>query len=198
MKESELFKAVSYDFAAPEEFFQQRLMKYEIAFSPKSIVEIGGSTSRNISKVYPGGKYLNLDIAPNAAIPTQLCDVNQGIPLDVNSVTLAYSNNTFEHLEKPWKVAEEIHRILEPGGYCFVSTIFAWRYHPVPDDFWRFTHHGLKSIFEKMHCLECNFNIAPRRNDVRGFWENGYDHVPVDDLGGWRENWGVYFLGKKS
>jgi hypothetical protein len=27
--------------------------------------------------------------------------------------------------------------------------------------------------------------------DVSGYWRSGRDSVPIDELGGWRENWAV-------
>ena len=31
-----------------------------------------------------------------------------------------------------------------------------------------------------------------------GFWTNGKDSVPLDWLGGWRENWASYHIGIKG
>lgn len=48
-----------------------------------------------------------------------------------------------------------------------------------------------------MEPIDYDFDLTQRRDDIRGFWANKLDYVPIDDLGGWRENWGVYYIGKK-
>ena len=45
--------------------------------------------------------------------------------------------------------------------------------------------------------FESGFDISNRREDIRGLWPDKRDSVPVDELGGWRENWSVYYVGRK-
>jgi hypothetical protein len=87
--------------------------------------------------------------------------------------------------------------MLREDGILFIATLFSWRYHPVPEDYYRFTPAGLEILFEDIACLETNFNSYFRRHDMRGFWNSKRDAVPLDSLGGWRENWKVYYFGKK-
>ncbi|MEI2422555.1 hypothetical protein V6O07_19915, partial [Arthrospira platensis SPKY2] len=82
-------------------------------------------------------------------------------------------------------------------GICYISTVFSWRYHPVPIDYWRYSPDCLTFLFHGLQKIDANFNSFYRRKDIRGFWPNKLDECPVDDLGGWRENWVVYFVGKK-
>ena len=39
----------------------------------------------------------------------------------------------------PWLAAAEIARILKPGGLAITHTLFSWRNHPCPIDYWRFS-----------------------------------------------------------
>lgn len=66
----------------------------------------------------------------------------------------------FEHLAMPWKVAEEIFKVLKPGGYVYICTHFAWALHERPWHFFHFTDMGLKVLFNEtlgFKCLESGF-----------------------------------------
>ncbi|AWM28070.1 methyltransferase domain-containing protein [Sinorhizobium fredii] len=194
VKHPALFNVES--FKSPQEFCLKLLRKFDIT-TPKVVVEIGGSVGANAHQMFPDSDYANLDLAHSDKVKTIVCDVTKGIPLPPNSVDLLYSNDAFEHISKPWLAAQNIEKILKPGGVVFIGTLFAWRYHPVPGDYWRYTHQGLVELFDGLECLEANFNAFHRREDARGHWGSKRDHVPVDMLGGWRENWKVYYLGRK-
>lgn len=53
----------------------------------------------------------------------------------------------FEHLERPWIAAQELLRVLKPGGTGVVSIPFMFRIHGDPFDFSRLTEQGIRSIF---------------------------------------------------
>jgi SAM-dependent methyltransferase len=194
VKHPALFNAES--FKSPQDFCLKLLRKYSIP-TPKVVVEIGGSVGANAHQMFPLAEYANLDLADSDKVKTIVCDVTKGIPLPPNSVDLLYSNDAFEHISKPWLAAQNIENVLKPGGIAFIATLFSWRYHPVPGDYYRYTHEGLVELFDGLECLEANFNSFHRREDNRGHWGSKRDHVPVDMLGGWRENWKVYYLGRK-
>lgn len=184
-------------FKDPQEFCLRLLKKYDIA-TPNRVIEIGGSVGANAHQMFPNSDYSNLDLAESDKVKTIVCDVTKGIPLEPNSVDFLYSNDAFEHISKPWLAAENIQKVLKPGGVVFIGTLFSWRYHPVPGDYWRYTHQGLVELFDGLECIEANFNVFHRREDARGHWGSKRDHVPVDIMGGWRENWKVYYLGRKA
>lgn len=55
--------------------------------------------------------------------------------------------SVLEHSRRPWLLAANLERLLKPGGSIFVSVPFVWRCHGYPDDYWRLTPNGLRSIF---------------------------------------------------
>lgn|GEM_PF-1600462 len=181
----------------PQKHATKLIAKYGDLKAIARVLEIGGSISANFSNCIPWATYYNLDIENSQSIPTIVGDITKALDIESNSFDLIYSNNTLEHIKEPWLAAEQICRILKPGGYCYVSTVWSWRYHPVPVDYYRFSPDCLEFLFRSVEKLEANFNSASRRRDIRGFWPNRHDSVPVDWLGGWRENWVVYFFGRK-
>ncbi len=116
---------------------------------------------------------------------------------EIESATydVVVSVDVFEHVRRPWLAADEITRILRPGGLSYTSTLFSWRYHPVPVDYWRFTPECLEFLFGELEMIEAEFDAAERRRDIRGHGRR--DQVHVDALGGWRENWRVTHVGRK-
>jgi SAM-dependent methyltransferase len=52
-----------------------------------------------------------------------------------------------EHTRKPWLVAQEIHRILKPGGKAFIDWPFLQPVHGYPSHYFNATREGLRSVF---------------------------------------------------
>ena len=58
--------------------------------------------------------------------------------------------SVLEHCGEPFEMARNLSRLLAPGGYICISAPFAWRIHPYPDDFWRFTPAGIRRLFSEI------------------------------------------------
>lgn len=98
-----------------------------------------------------------------------------------------FSNNVFEHIMEPWAAAAECVRILKKNGITIHIAPFSWRYHPVPVDYFRYSHDGLKHLFERtgeIETLLSAYDISERRKDHRGGKIGILDVPPVDELGG--------------
>lgn len=69
------------------------------------------------------------------------------LPIADCSFDFAFADMIFEHIEgNPWEAYREIDRILKPGGFLVLTTVFSFPYHPCPGDFWRYTESGLRMI----------------------------------------------------
>lgn len=196
--ESLLTKAINFT-GSTHEHARQLFDSHNLnaAIQGGKVLEIGGSYSQNSMGIFPEFEYLNLDIENNEKLPTIVGDITQPIDLPDDYFDIIVSHQTFEHITEPWKAAQQMVRLLKPGGFCYVSTVWSWRYHPVPIDYWRFSPDCLAFLFRDLQKLESNFNVGQRRSNIQGLWPNFADAVPVDYLGGWRENWSVYYAGTK-
>lgn len=58
--------------------------------------------------------------------------------------------SVLEHSRRPWLLAENLERALLPGGTLFVAAPFVWRVHNYPSDYFRFTIHGMMSLFKSI------------------------------------------------
>lgn len=116
------------------------------------------------------------------------------------SYDIIFSNNVFEHLEQPWDAAKECVRLTKKNGLIIHNAPFAWRYHPCPVDYFRFSSQGLASLFTRtreVDILFSGYDISDRRNDHRGSMKMNLDVPPIDEYGGFRENWMSIFIGIK-
>jgi SAM-dependent methyltransferase len=78
----------------------------------------------------------------------EIVDLATGIgPLPENHFALAVCCSVLEHVSKPWKMAENITRVVAPGGRLYMSVPWVWRYHAYPDDYFRFSFRGVLSLF---------------------------------------------------
>ena len=164
------------------------------------LLDLGGGLGE-VQNLRNGFEYWLIDIEPGEDADKVIKhDITEGLPFDNNSLDIIYSNQVLEHIKQPINIVKEINRVLKNSGLCLLSTVFSYRYHPFPEDYWRFTHAGLKYLLEyygMLETLENKYELTHRRDDRRGSYAGGLDAVPVDWFGGFRENWFVYYIGKK-
>jgi len=155
------------------------------------LLEIGAQ-HRPIGKYFPTFEYWSMDIRKTAE-NVIVGDITNCPELESGQFDVIVSIDVFEHLNRPWKAADEIKRLLKPGGIVFVTTIFAWRYHPSPIDYYRYSPDALEFLFDGLDTLEKGWDYIERRRDNR----KATSIEPVDEFGGWRENVRVNYVGQK-
>lgn len=86
------------------------------------------------------------------AIPGEGTDVlclATALPFADNTFDTVLCTNVLEHVENAELAVSEAFRVLRPGGHMLVSVPFLYPTHEAPYDFWRTTHHGLRSVLER-------------------------------------------------
>eukprot|EP00798_Chlamydomonas_sp_ICE-L_P007235 gene7235-344_t len=82
----------------------------------------------------------------------------------VGAYDVVFCTQVFEHLHDPFQAAREIFNIVRPGGKVIVTAPHISPEHGVPYDFFRYTHRGLMTVFEKagfsVHTIEKEGNVA--------------------------------------
>ena len=98
-------------------------------------------------EVYPKNEYLGLDLEEGLGVDV-LIDLAEGIgDLPENHFGLVICCSVMEYVRRPWKMAENITRLVRPGGKLYVSVPWVWRYHQYPDDYYRFSFRGIMELF---------------------------------------------------
>jgi len=72
-----------------------------------------------------------------------VCDIHS-VPLPDESFDCVFCTGTLEHVKDPARALSEIYRLLKKGGLAHIEVPFIQAYHADPDDYWRWTHQGLK------------------------------------------------------
>lgn len=111
-----------------------------------TVVDVGCG-ERPYEPLFEGraARYVGVDITsgPNVDVVAPA----EELPFQSESFDCVVCSQMLEHAEDPARVLAELHRVLRPGGVAFVSTHGVIRYHPDPDDFWRWTQTGLHRLF---------------------------------------------------
>ncbi|MCQ9378577.1 bifunctional 2-polyprenyl-6-hydroxyphenol methylase/3-demethylubiquinol 3-O-methyltransferase UbiG [Methyloversatilis sp. XJ19-49] len=171
----------------------------EAAAPGKSFLDVGGRKGERRA-LAEGYEYRVMDIDPgwSDAIVGDICSCAH---VSTDSFDIVFSMNLLEHVADPWAAASEMVRIARPGGLVVQIVPFSWRYHPFPEDYWRFSHSGLRLLFEKTGTVETllsGYDAEMRRKDQRGgSLPDNLDVPPIDELGGWREHWHALWVGRK-
>lgn len=70
------------------------------------------------------------------------------IPVPDASYDSVLCTAVLEHLEEPARALREAHRVLRPAGTALYTAPLFWHVHEEPRDFYRYTEHGLRHLFE--------------------------------------------------
>ncbi len=94
-----------------------------------------------VAKTYTA---LDIDPQPNIDIVGDALDP----PIADASYDTVISNQVLEHVKRPWIMVQQIARILRPGGTAVITAPFITPYHAHPNDFFRYTEAGMRSLVE--------------------------------------------------
>jgi len=152
---NQLFKKIGLTRKINREEFKKFLANYQ---SDGLTLDIGAGFS-------PYDEYYKHNF-PNRTV----LDIAQGHKVDVvgdvhkmefedNKFDTILCLEVFEHLKNPFLAAQEIERVLKPGGQLILTTRFIAPIHDAPGDYFRFTKYGLQELFK-------NFDIKVLRAEL--------------------------------
>ena len=144
------------------------------------VLEVGsrdyGSTP-NLRPLFDGEDYVGIDMSEGKGVD-QIVDMTQSF----DDISAALGGRQFgtiiclsvmEHVDKPFIMAENMVKLLKPGGKICVSVPLHWKFHGYPSDYWRFTHEGVKKLFSGLDFNSENNNATTSRlNEVVKLDEN--------------------------
>lgn len=74
--------------------------------------------------------------------------------------------SVLEHSKRPWLLAANLERLLQPEGTIYVQVPFVWRVHAYPSDYWRFTVEGVKELFANINWAMVQFVYGCKSNSI--------------------------------
>lgn len=152
-----------------------------------------------------------------------ICDAHQ-IPFASETFDAVIAQGLFEYLRDPFRVAEEMHRVLRPRGLVYAESPFLQHVHGGGQDFFRYTPAGHRLVFRRFEEVKSGVTAGPGtvlawscRYFLRSFadrpatrfladiaaslttsWLRRFDRMLVRRTGALNAASGVYFLGRKS
>lgn len=121
--------------------------------SGKRVISIGASGQTKLTLQKNKVDFKEVDINKSRK-PDYVLDAENMHAIDSGSADMVFCLEVLEHVKNPFNAANEIIRILKPGGVLIGSTPFMMPIHEEPHDYFRFTGYGLLNLFENMNCLE--------------------------------------------
>jgi SAM-dependent methyltransferase len=83
------------------------------------------------------------------------------LPFETESFDAVVAQGVLEHVIDPHRAAEEIHRVLRPGGLVCATTPFVMGVHMPVADYTRFSRLGLIRLFRRFSPLRCDVIEGP-------------------------------------
>ena len=95
--------------------------------------------------------YIGVDMAAGKAVDVviDLTEDFDYIDTKLNGIRFGtiFCLSVLEHCEQPFKLADNLTRLLRRAGQLCVSCPFSWKVHAYPNDYWRFTPAGIERLF---------------------------------------------------
>ena len=86
---------------------------------------------------------------------TDVLGIGEKLPFQSNIFDAVFSLNVLEHVKNPFECANEIIRVLKPGGILYVVVPFLQPFHGYPNHYYNMTSSGLKNLFSgKVQLIE--------------------------------------------
>jgi len=139
-------------------------------FSRKNLYEFISSSASNLSgsnadclNIGSGGEVEAILRSHELRLTSIDLDADRRPDIVMDACDLKFSDGTFdavlmfevlEHVPTPHLAAAEIHRVLKPGGYLYLSTPFVFGIHDAPHDYFRYTKFGLQFLFKEFDDLK--------------------------------------------
>ena len=92
----------------------------------------------------------NTSIVRTDVVQTPFVDVvadAHQLPFRDGTIDLIHGSAFVEHLKKPWIAAEEMLRVLKPGGHVYLECNFVYPFHGFPGMYFNASLDGMRSLF---------------------------------------------------
>lgn len=141
-------------FRKPKMYFGEslhdKLKKKYIENSPKDkiVLNIGSGHEERFGQE----NFVNFDIYPHWN--THIAGDAHNLPFLDNSIDIVWLCAVLEHIQNPFQVMEEVHRVLIPEGLVLISVPFIQYLHASPHNYFRYTKYGIRSVCNKFTEIE--------------------------------------------
>jgi SAM-dependent methyltransferase len=137
------------------------------------------------------GPYVGVDMDPGPGVDVvlDLTDDFDRLDTELGGVRFGtiFCLSVLEHCRRPAVMAENLTRLLRPGGKLCVSAPFAFKIHAYPSDYWRFTPEGIRALFPELEFRDKDgVWVSTQSGDFRPLDEQ-LGKIPLATRPYWRE-----------
>lgn len=116
-----------------------------------NVLEVGSRmTNKNawwiVNRDLARGKWTGIDMQSGHGVD-EVADIH-ALPYLNGTFSSVLCSEVLEHVARPWLALPELKRVIQPGGWMVVTTLFAFPEHGFPDDFYRYSRSGLALLLE--------------------------------------------------
>jgi SAM-dependent methyltransferase len=115
--------------------------------TPLTVMDIGCG-QRPYADLFAGMHCVGLNLDADDASPDVIGDAT-ALPFASACADLVFCNQVLEHVRWPDRLVAEAHRVLRPGGVLILAAPFYWPLHEEPNDYFRYTKHGLAHLMQQ-------------------------------------------------
>jgi SAM-dependent methyltransferase len=183
----------------------------EVLDPPDPVVEFGArqvepqqAHDADLRSLFAGRDFTGTDLHPGPGVD-RIEDLRR-LTLADTSVGTAICLETLEHCDDPLAACHELARVVRPGGVAIVSAPFLLGIHAYPEDFFRFTPAGMRSLLAgfdsvwaagvgdpsaplwvfalatRARALDVSLDRMPRLREAQARWERAEGVVRVGPL----------------
>jgi SAM-dependent methyltransferase len=141
-------RTIRYDMnhGAARRILQPALEAWAASHPPEAeVLEVGAGH-------YDHRPYFTCTLTKFDADPGQRPDIvgdAHAMPMHDGRFDAALAISVLEHVDDPYQVVREMHRVLKPGATVFAWIPFTFGVHGFPEDVSRFTTFGMRRLFER-------------------------------------------------
>ncbi len=142
-------------------FNNKKIAQYALGIKNKRILEIGSGQHTHGRDHYSAKKYFNhsnefVQSDINPTFGHRVIDITKFN--DQGEFDVILCMNVLEHVYDFQRGIQNLHRALRDGGELIVFVPMIYPLHDEPYDFWRFTEHALRRMFNGFTIRELSYN----------------------------------------
>jgi len=131
----------------------------------KRVLDVGCGAKPYYPFFAGAAEYVGIDVVESPS--ADLVGAVESLPIEDDGFDIVLCTQVLEHVDDPAAAVRELHRVTKPGGRVLASTHGVMVFHPNPNDHWRWTHTGLRRLFEQNADWE-TVDVAPGAGTAAG------------------------------
>ncbi|MGP9812139.1 class I SAM-dependent methyltransferase [Rhodopseudomonas sp. NSM] len=144
---------------------------------PLSVMDVGscaidGADTHRPDVVRRGWSYLGMDIEPGPNVDLVVSDGYDWTEIADDSQDVVLCSQVLEHTRHPWRLVQEIARVLRPRGLVFLAAPSAGHVHRYPEDCFRYNPDGLPALAEAAGLVVIDASVQRRQVYRSNIWRD--------------------------